>query len=248
MLEQLYWKEGLSEPQMAKKLGVCHSTIARVMIRLGIPRRNASEQKLGFRNSFYGKKHSEQTRKHLSSIRSKPLPITNDELIKLYTKDGISCEELGKKLGVGHKRIKKELIQLGIKPRPVGYWYQYIDNYSGPIGTKGDLNPLRSINARKKLSCTKKGWAMPEHVWGQRYARPLYLSHQAHIEEEIKNLQQQGFRCISLVDIIPDVIAIKDNKVYAVEIEFHHPNYGKYVNCMDYDDIFWVIHKKGGCK
>lgn len=68
------------------------------------------------------------------------------------------------------------------------------------------------------------------------------------ILKEIPELEKQGFRCIPITKVIPDIIAIKDGKVYAIEIEYgSKPDYAKYDknNYRDYfEDIIWILRKK----
>jgi len=64
------------------------------------------------------------------------------------------------------------------------------------------------------------------------------------ILKEIPELEKQGFRCIPIGGKVrPDIIAIKDNKVFAVEVEYKKPNYSKYTDDAKkyYDDIIWII-------
>ena len=63
---------------------------------------------------------------------------------------------------------------------------------------------------------------------------------------ECEELEKQGFRAIPTGwKIIPDIIALKDNKVFAVEVEYGRPNYSKYTNEIQryYDDVIWIIKK-----
>ena len=68
------------------------------------------------------------------------------------------------------------------------------------------------------------------------------------ITEEMNNLEKEGFRIIPIGrnhDPKPDVIAIKDGKVYAIEVESSKPDYDKYCeNKLYYDDIIWILKKK----
>jgi predicted nucleic acid-binding Zn ribbon protein len=68
--------------------------------------------------------------------------------------------------------------------------------------------------------------------------------HLAEIQKQAENLTNQGFRCI-LPDVRPrpDIIAIKDNKVFAVEVEFGEPDTHKYDNITVYNDIWWMLIK-----
>lgn len=68
------------------------------------------------------------------------------------------------------------------------------------------------------------------------------------IEIEAKKLESQGYRVIPITHVIPDIIAIKDNKVYAIEVESGKtkPNYAKYTDKIKkrFDDIVWIIKEK----
>ena len=87
-----------------------------------------------------------------------------------------------------------------------------------------------------------KGKKIPYRVRkGQKIAD---ISHEESIKQEIVEYKNQGFRCINLSSTRPDFIAIKDNKVYAVEIEFHTPHYNKYNESEIYDDIIWIRYKR----
>lgn len=72
------------------------------------------------------------------------------------------------------------------------------------------------------------------------------LNHSDAIKKEILEYKNQGFRCIEIGNAYPDFIAIKDNKVYAIEVEFHSPKYEKYNNIKCYDDIIWIRYRRIG--
>lgn len=65
------------------------------------------------------------------------------------------------------------------------------------------------------------------------------------ILNEIPELEKQGFRCIPIGKVIPDIIGIKDGKVYATEVEYDNPRYDKYTDDIRkyYDDIIWILRK-----
>lgn len=65
----------------------------------------------------------------------------------------------------------------------------------------------------------------------------------ARILKEAEELKKQGFRVIPITKVIPDIIAIKGNKVFAVEVEYKTPNYAKYTDDIrqSFDDIWWII-------
>lgn len=71
--------------------------------------------------------------------------------------------------------------------------------------------------------------------------------HYREIKQQVKNLTNQGFKCF-LPDYKPrpDIIATKDGKVYAVEIDFKlEPDFDKYKGITFYDDIFWILIRNG---
>lgn len=79
--------------------------------------------------------------------------------------------------------------------------------------------------------------------------QPLRLKHKQLIFETAQDLEKQGFRSI-IIDVRsevpqPDIIAIKDGKVYAVEIEIGRtkPRFHKYSKYNPYDDVWWVQRK-----
>lgn len=74
--------------------------------------------------------------------------------------------------------------------------------------------------------------------------KPSNVAYQRALEQ-CEILKEQGFRVIPIGRVIPDIIAIKDNKVYAVEIEYNTPNYDKYNKVPGlFDDIIWILKKR----
>ena len=59
-------------------------------------------------------------------------------------------------------------------------------------------------------------------------------------------LERQGFKCVPITRIIPDIIAIRDGELYAIEVEYGKPKYEKY-NIDNYKSYFkeviWIIRK-----
>jgi hypothetical protein len=73
------------------------------------------------------------------------------------------------------------------------------------------------------------------------------------ILEEARKLEEQGFRVIPITNVIPDIIAIKNGKVFAVEVEYGScPDYTKYDDTryrQFFDDVMWIIRSPyGGAK
>lgn len=96
------------------------------------------------------------------------------------------------------------------------------------------LGRIMPLNQREKISKNLKG----RHIQEVNFKNIL---------SEIPELEKQGFRCIPIGKVIPDIIAIKNNKVYAIEVErSNSPRYSKYDNkdhTKYYDDIIWILRK-----
>jgi len=70
--------------------------------------------------------------------------------------------------------------------------------------------------------------------------------HDKEIIKYTQKLEKEGFRCIPITIVFPDIIAFKDNKVYAYEIErTGRPRREKYTkNIRKYfDTVRWVLLK-----
>jgi len=65
------------------------------------------------------------------------------------------------------------------------------------------------------------------------------------ILKETEDLESQGFVCIPIGQVIPDIIALKDGKIYAFEVEYGKPNYQKYTEeyRKRFDDVVWLLRK-----
>lgn len=112
----------------------------------------------------------------------------------------------------------------------------------------GEQNPAKRLDVRKKISESKKGKSLSEK---QRASiKNIFPIMWKRINAEIPILEQQGFRCIPIGKVIPDIIAIKDGKVYAVEVEYGIPNYKKYDDETRkyFDDIIWLLRKASNSK
>ncbi len=135
------------------------------------------------------------------------------------------------------------------------------------------LNPPRigkkaSKETKEKISKSKKGKSCKHtDIWNERIGqsnigkhrlgtkhKPETIEkmkggervtlHHKRILQEIPELEKQGFKCIPITKVIPDIVAIKDNKVFAIEVEYQKPNYDKYTDIKHYDDIIWILRKK----
>lgn len=104
-----------------------------------------------------------------------------------------------------------------------------IKNSLSHIGKTHNLE-TRKILSEKVRARISTGWTASKTAWNR-------------IENEAKILEQEGFRIIPITSVIPDIIAIKDGKVYAVEVEYQRPNYEKYNGKFRdyYDDVIWIV-------
>jgi hypothetical protein len=124
-------------------------------------------------------------------------------------------------------------------------------------GWKGDRNPMKNPEVRTKWEAvvkseefrreqsekTKKLMSDPSYKewWYKRYIEKTYNA----ITRVAEQLKSQGYHVIPLHHKypVPDIIAIKDGKVYAVEVvsNIKQVKPEKYMNAPFYNDIIWVV-------
>ena len=114
-------------------------------------------------------------------------------------------------------------------------------NITLPDDTK--LKISKKLEGHKMTARTKK--KMRKSGYGKHSGiKPAIIAFQ-RILEEIPELEKQGFRCIPIGQPIPDIVAIRDGKIYAIEIERQkNPNYKKYEGIEYYDEVIWVLKHK----
>jgi hypothetical protein len=83
---------------------------------------------------------------------------------------------------------------------------------------------------------SEKATIMKRHVNGTKM-------HYEEILEQTKILEKEGFRCIPVGKVIPDIIAIKNNNIFAIEVEKGKPHWEKYTDDVRkyFDDIIWIL-------
>jgi len=65
--------------------------------------------------------------------------------------------------------------------------------------------------------------------------------HQKAISEETEKLRKEGYKLINGdLSPKPDIIAFKDGKLIAIEVEFGKPNFKKYKDIDFFDDVIWI--------
>lgn len=69
-LKELYWTRGLTQAEIAKECNCDKQTVYKKMKEFEIGARSHSERQMGERGPFYGKHHSEKTRRRISQVKS----------------------------------------------------------------------------------------------------------------------------------------------------------------------------------
>lgn len=122
----------------------------------------------------------------------------------------------------------------GICGQDIPWFYKYCDKHSH---TQKDIVFQKSPDQRNLDRRLAKG--PPKH-------------YTEDILPECSKLQEQGFRVVPIGKVVPDMVAIKDGKIFAVEVEDltagHNliPSYGKYPNELSkyIDDVIWIVKKR----
>ena len=145
--------------------------------------------------------------------------ITKEYLTKLYIEQNKSAKEISKLSGHKKCTIARYLDRYGIHRR----------NTKEAIILKIQTDPI----FREKI--TRRQQQRP-HI------------HDEALKLELEEIKKQGFHCIPIGLLKypkPDIIAIKDGKVFAIEVELSTIDYEKYNNVKDFDDIIWIDKRKG---
>ena|SRR3990167_6384424 len=133
-------------------------------------------------------------------------------------------EKTKKKLSYHFKKIAYDLL------RRRSLTKDEIERIKRKLVTKNDY-------IRIKESRSRKGY--------NKHNNAVCVSHE-RIMKEVAKLEKQGFKCIPITEVIPDIIAIKNNKVHAIEVEYGKPDYDKYLKNNYYKrfhKIDWIIKK-----
>ena len=103
----------------------------------------------------------------------------------------------------------------------------------------GENNPTKRPDVKEKLKKIDRGYmktedykkALSRAKKGKNNHKVYYNPNKIHFEEICKlkkEFEDKGYRFIPIGKVIPDGIAIKENKVFAVELEHNIPRYDKY--------------------
>ncbi len=166
-------------------------------------------------------------------------------------------EETKRKIGERQKgrhhteETKKKMSELKMGNKNPNYGRDFSEEYRKKIG-KTSLGRYPSKETREKIAETKKGEKNPNY--GKSPSKETkskfvesYYYHQKLILERGEELKGDGFKVFYPDIIRPDIIAVKNNKIYAVEIECdnHIPDTQKYNKADNFfDDIWWFIMRK----
>jgi len=155
-------------------------------------------------------------RKRTDYVRS---VLTKENLQRLYWTDRKSITDIEKISGIKRETINK-----------------YLNLYEIPKRTLSEA-ALNKIETDPEYR---------EYLLSKQRHRPEI--HETALNEELVELRKQGFRCIPIGQMSypkPDIIAIKDGKIFAVEVELSGIDYSKYQGVIDFDDIIWIRRKEG---
>jgi len=108
-----------------------------------------------------------------------------------------------------------------------------------------NLPPEKWEEIKLKISKAEKGKHKPTN-FGEKVRKGL-TEHDQWIKEEMARLMEQGYKCLDIGSLdakIPDIIAVKDGKIYAIEVERCAVDYNKWTGQTFFDDIIWVVKSK----
>jgi hypothetical protein len=180
-------------------------------------------------------------------------PMKNPKIAK---KQGESLKEWYKTPeGIEKKKRTSERNKvLGLFNKPVYNRKEWLQTEKGKVWLKEYTENRKNwdLDYINKTSKTLSGRKLPtEHKDNIRKGVKEALKNHRHdkaVDEQIDIFKSDGFRCIRTdKKPIPDFIAIKDGKAFAVEVEFDiRHKLGKYKDNdpnTAYADVIWIIKK-----
>ncbi len=108
-IDFLYWEKGRSQSNIARFLNISQHKICSFMRYHNIKRRTNSEANIGERHRFYGKHHTEESRRRISEVKKAQdlgVKLDKDLIHKLYWEESLSHRKIGKKFGVSRETIR----------------------------------------------------------------------------------------------------------------------------------------------
>ena len=147
-------------------------------------------------------------------------PIPRAMLTQLYLHEQQDPRRIAKKLGVSRHKIKNWLNKYNIPTRSYKEANKLVDRTGSNNSFFGKHHTEQSKNKIR------------EH-------------HKELIMQEVPFLKAQGFKVIPVglrTFKLPDIIAVKDEKIFAVEIDRGNTKFQKNYQ-GDFDDIIWIVRK-----
>lgn len=109
----------------------------------------------------------------------------------------------------------------------------------------------RNLSFREKISLRlKESWKNPNSKYRttDKYKKRDTTEHDNTVLEKSKELENEGYKCILIDKIRPDIIALKDGKIISVEVEkctnyrYKKDKYKKFNASKYYDSILWITN------
>lgn len=178
------------------------------------------------------------TSKSMKDSTKKKIAKSMSDYLKLHPEHGGLSYCKGKKMKKSTKKkmsiSSKNSINSGKFKKGSEPW-----NKNGVLPTELKSQISKTLTGRKvKRSVVKK---IAKANAGRSQINTTRLAYQ-RILKEIPELEKQGFYCIPIGKIIPDIIGIKNGKIYAIEVEYQkNPNYSKYIDNGIYDEVVWIL-------
>jgi len=147
-------------------------------------------------------------------------PIPKTMLRQLYLDEQLSPRRIAKKLGVSRHKIK-----------------DWLNNYGIPLRDLKQANKLVNRNGANNSFFGKR------HT--EETKKKIREHHNELIMQELPFLKAQGFKIIPIGlrnFKLPDIIGVKDGKIFAIEIDRGNTNFRKTYQ-GDFDDIIWIVRK-----
>ena len=182
---------------------------------------------------FSGNYKGEWTRIKFRNDKAKLITATSEHPILLFRDKKLEWVNIGEVKE--SDRIMVKATTCKVCNNPIPSWMQ-LCKYCNPAELEETKKKLKAYGKTRRISKKPKG-------------ANFHLKHfKDDILPEMKRWRKMGYKTIPTSDftLVPDFIAIKDNKVTAVEVEkSKEPNYKKYDKQKIFDDVVWVLnHKK----
>jgi len=104
----------------------------------------------------------------------------------------------------------------------------------------------RTIEERRKMSQNRRG--VLGKKWANHAKRTIQYTpiiklteHNRDVLKLIPRLEKEGFVCVPTIKPLPDIIAFKEGKIIAIELEHGTPNLNKYKQEQSYyNQVVWI--------